>query len=424
MPDGPKQDVDRRASESSIGSNPGSPTERRRSSVNRFANLEALKRPQDEQSVNRRASLQDSYGKVGIFGSMWNNFTRGSAGPKSPQQSKEPRDTSTLRQYAPIPTPPCFGPDFAREFERGIVKMATATTTTSHPPTDFPDPTPINLNRLLSRLEHTVLIDPPSELRRSSYTRAKVSANIEHARTLLLSLEHSATSLPSKSKKSALQSDLQQKRELIKQLNQRLYELDQLNDSETEGSADSEDDEEDNFPTYAPHRAADAGIEVNTTSGEGNEALENAARGLTSELRRRGAAKDADIAATGNSLFPSKPKTTTGESSHAQTDAVLSSHRNEQESLETSLLDMARQLKQQSLHFSQTLEGDKSVVDRAIAGLDKNALGMDAAGQKMGTLRRMTEGKGWWDRMKLYAMIFGLWVFAFLIVFVGPKIRF
>jgi hypothetical protein len=85
---------------------------------------------------------------------------------------------------------------------------------------------------------------------------------------------------------------------------------------------------------------------------------------------------------------------------------------------------MARQLKQQSLHFHQTLEGDKSVVDRALSGLDKNALGMEAAGQKMGTLRRMTEGKGWWDRMKLYALIFVLWVAAFLLVFVGPKIRF
>lgn len=185
---------------------------------------------------------------------------------------------------------------------------------------------------------------------------------------------------------------------------------------------DSEDEDKDSFPSYAPHRAADAGLEVNTTSGEGNEALQNAAKSLTNELRRRGGAQEPDSTVTGNSLFPAKPKTTTGDPS--QTDAVLSDHRSEQESLETSLLDMAKQLKQQSLHFHQTLEGDKSVVDRALSGLDKNALGMEAAGQRMGTLRRMTEGKGWWDRMKLYALIFGLWVVAFLIVFVGPKVRF
>lgn len=89
-----------------------------------------------------------------------------------------------------------------------------------------------------------------------------------------------------------------------------------------------------------------------------------------------------------------------------------------------SLLEMAKQLKQQSIHFGQTLEGDKSVLDRTVSGLDTSSQGMDAAGQRIGTLRRMTEGRGWWDRMKLYAMIFGLWVVAFLIVFVGPKIRF
>ncbi|KAK3209916.1 hypothetical protein GRF29_44g1072784 [Pseudopithomyces chartarum] len=99
MPTGPKADADRRSSDSSMTSNPGSPTERRRSSASKFANLEALKRPQDEQSVNRRSSLQDSYGKVGMFGTMWNNFTRGGPGLKSPpQQPKEARDTTTLRQ--------------------------------------------------------------------------------------------------------------------------------------------------------------------------------------------------------------------------------------------------------------------------------------------------------------------------------------
>ena len=81
-------------------------------------------------------------------------------------------------------------------------------------------------------------------------------------------------------------------------------------------------------------------------------------------------------------------------------------------------------MKAQSLHFGSTLESDKGIVDRAVSGLDKNQLNMDAASRRMGTLRRMTEGKGWWDRMKLYAMIGGLWLLAFLIVFIGPKIRF
>ncbi|KAF2643846.1 DUF1771-domain-containing protein [Massarina eburnea CBS 473.64] len=286
----------------------------------------------------------------------------------------------------------------------------------SRSPSAYPDATPINLNRLLSRLERTVLIDPSPQLRKSSYQRARVSANIEHARTLLLNLEHSASTAPSKSKKSALQSDLQQKRELIKQLNQRLYELNQLHDSESEGSADSEE-EEDNLPTYAPRVNADAGLELSNTGGQGNEAFQDAARNLTSEVRRRGGARDdSTTTATGNSLFPSKPTATTGDPSVAQTEGILSNNRGEQEALTTGLLEMAKQLKQQSVHFGQTLEGDKGILDRAVSGLDKNTLGMDAASQRMGTLRRMTEGKGWWARIKLYAMIFGLWVFAFLIV--------
>ena len=247
--------------------------------------------------------------------------------------------------------------------------------------------------------------------------------NIEHARTLLLSLEHSAASLPTKSKKSALQTDLQQKRDLLKQLNQRQYELNQLDDddSDLDGSADSEDEDRDNFPSYAPHVKADAGLDVTSTSGQGNEALEDAARNLTSEMRRRGGKSGPEAAsATGNSLFPAKPTATTSET----TDAALSHDRSEQDGLTNSLLEMAKQLKQQSIHFGQTLEGDKSVLDRTVSGLDTSSQGMDAAGQRIGTLRRMTEGRGWWDRMKLYAMIFGLWVVAFLIVFVGPKIRF
>lgn len=223
-----------------------------------------------------------------------------------------------------------------------------------------------------------------------------------------------------------MQTDLQQKRETIKQLNQRIYELNQLDDTESEASVDSDDEDDDQFPSYAPRVETNDGIDITFKEGEGNEALQNAARNLTSQMRRRGQATGAEgtQAASGTSLFPSKAATTTGNPSIAQTEALLSHDRNEQENLTESLLEMAKQLKAQSIHFSNTLESDKGVVDRAVSGLDKNQINMDAASQRMGTLRRMTEGKGWWDRMKLYAMIGGLWLLAFLIVFVGPKIRF
>jgi hypothetical protein len=70
---GPKETADRRSSDSSMNSASGSPDGRRRSSAaQRYANLHALKRPESEEHQARRASLQDSYGKVGVLGGLWN----------------------------------------------------------------------------------------------------------------------------------------------------------------------------------------------------------------------------------------------------------------------------------------------------------------------------------------------------------------
>ncbi|OAK95603.1 hypothetical protein IQ06DRAFT_258868 [Phaeosphaeriaceae sp. SRC1lsM3a] len=98
MPEGPKQEADRRASDSSMSSGPSSPVDgrRRSSAAQRFGNLEALKRPQDAEHTARRSSLQDSYGKVGIIGGLWNSWTRGPSAAAS-SGAKEPRDTTTLR---------------------------------------------------------------------------------------------------------------------------------------------------------------------------------------------------------------------------------------------------------------------------------------------------------------------------------------
>jgi hypothetical protein len=49
---------------------------------------------------------------------------------------------------------------------------------------------------------------------------------------------------------------------------------------------------------------------------------------------------------------------------------------------------------------------------------------MEVAGKRMGTLTRMAEGKGWLGRAMMYLWIFGLWIVALVIVFVGPKLRF
>lgn len=119
--------------------------------------------------------------------------------------------------------------------------------------------------------------------------------------------------------------------------------------------------------------------------------------------------------ATGRNTSPSKLESTEG---------ALTSDRMEQEDLTSSLLSLASQLKASSHSFQATLENEKSVLDRAVTGIDKTSTTMEAAGQRMGMLRKMSEGKGWWGRMMLYGWIFGLWLVAVLIVLIGPKLRF
>jgi hypothetical protein len=44
------------------------------SAAQRFGNLEALKRRQDEESMARRQSFHDAYGKPGFLGTLWNKY--------------------------------------------------------------------------------------------------------------------------------------------------------------------------------------------------------------------------------------------------------------------------------------------------------------------------------------------------------------
>jgi len=115
---------------------------------------------------------------------------------------------------------------------------------------------------------------------------------------------------------------------------------------------------------------------------------------------------------------------TTGYSGLQATERSLLDSSRTQEDITASLVDMAAQLKQQSRAMQFSLEQDKGILGRAIHGLDMNLSGMEAASKKMAFLKRMSEEEGWFGRMKLYAMIFGMWLAAFLLVFVCPKLRF
>ncbi|KAA6407640.1 MAG: hypothetical protein FRX48_08478 [Lasallia pustulata] len=263
----------------------------------------------------------------------------------------------------------------------------------------------INLTRLLSRLEHKILSsEPDPRLRLSSYERAKTSANVEHARTLLLQLEHESSAIKIQSRKQAAQTDLLQKRALIKRLTERLYNLSQLDDGDVADVSDGEDLLGEEEPLEKP---------ALTT-------LSAAAEPPTPPIFDR--RKDSPPPPASQLRSRHGP---TSSSTTAHTETLLSHNRIEQEVITEELVSVAAAIKANANAMAADLQGeDREVLERAGQGLEKNTGGMEAAAGRIGLLRRMTEGKGWWGRMKLYAWLAALWVVALAVVFVMPKLRF
>lgn len=288
----------------------------------------------------------------------------------------------------------------------------------------------LSLNRLLSRLDHTLLspsgADP--KLRHSQYERNRVGANIEHARTLLLTLEkQNSTTRAQIAQKQSIQADLQSKRELVKKLNARLQELNELDEEDSE----SDDDEEQGLaqPSYAPARLdADGGLDTGSEPPAQKEESQRPEPQYQQQQEMRSrkplSAEDNRTAASTTArenLFSGRQQQ---HQNLETTEALMSHNRSEQDALTNGLLGLARALKESTVNFGSSLEQEKDIMKRAEGSLEKSSIGMEAAGKRMGTLRRMSEGQGWWGRVKLYGCIFALWVFLFLIVFVGPKLRF
>ena len=157
-------------------------------------------------------------------------------------------------------------------------------------------------------------------------------------------------------------------------------------------------------------------MEEEPQDGEAEEtSRDNLFNTTASTIRRRGEQ---------NTVEPTDTGQTTGFSGMDTGERAMLDSSRVQEDLTKSLVDMAAQLKQQARKFQFSLEQDKGLLDRALEGLDRNLTGMEAASKNMQFLKRMSEGEGWWGRIKLYALIFGMWVIAVLLVFVGPKLRF
>ncbi|EEY20573.1 synaptobrevin [Verticillium alfalfae VaMs.102] len=303
-------------------------------------------------------------------------------------------------------------------------------------PAATPERGTAELAQLLSRLEHTILrADQARErrLRSSEFERARINSNLDYARSLLTRLEQETMGLKFQARKAELQTDLTSSGafgELVDHI-------------PTEGTEDAEaSDPEPEIPDLPPSVASQtiqppgsAEQSTGTTRDPDHaspETLSAPATTTAQTLRARGpqpsSAQDTAATTARAALFANR-RTTTGlstktGSSTATAEAILDHQRAEQDALSGSILKMASALKASSQRFSTTLEEDKALLSRAGEGMDRTEKGMDAASRRMGALKRMTEGKGWYGRMILYAWVYGLMVALVLLVFVMPKLRF
>ncbi|KAI9734582.1 MAG: hypothetical protein M1834_002183 [Cirrosporium novae-zelandiae] len=315
--------------------------------------------------------------------------------------------------------------------------------------TAAPDITSINLTRLLNRLEGQLFSPEIANTKsfRSSYQRNRIQANIEYARTLLLRLEHGSSSIKIQSRKQSVQADLLQKRELIKRLNTRLAEAAQLADYKNEDDNDDGTEEDDestsqdgvNLLDIITPSSTEASTNEPTTSEAEEEMLQSQLPSEGPNLRNRHGptpSQQPNTASTSSALFtsknnPSPGSTTTTELPRpfqsqpqpSEKETLLTHNATEQETLTTSLLALTTQLKNSSLAFQKSLQDEDPLLINAGEGLERNRTGMQRTNERMGMLKRMTEGRGLWGRMMLYTYVFGLMVLATMIVFVFPKLR-
>ncbi|UKZ82311.1 hypothetical protein TrVFT333_010097 [Trichoderma virens FT-333] len=328
------------------------------------------------------------------------------------------------------------------------------------PAGESPSLSPVELAQLLSRLKQSVLHPSPERerrLRNSEFERTRVEANLQYARAALTKLEQT---IPGR--RADTQGDLTAQKETLDLLFDRLEDLRKVaveEDDSSEGedllgdiiqtpseSQDSrrssnapagegyfKDEIPDTEPPEPPTQAEPipeppATTATTTTSAPIETGTSEALPTQTTQtLRARPSAPSPTPSAHSTAraaLFANRRKPASPQASTATAEAILDQQRAEQDAISDSILKMASALKESSKSFSATLEEDKNILGSAGASMEKSEQSMEAAQGRMGSLKRMTEGKGWWGRMMLYAWVYGLMVSLILLVFVFPKLRF
>ena len=304
---------------------------------------------------------------------------------------------------------------------------------------------------------------------RYPYHRTKWLHNIEYARSLLLQLEHTAQQIRVATAKRAALTDLAQKRMVVKKLRRRVEDIGrevEVAQQQRRGSGrgtwmngdggewDNAEEEGETLEQIllSQQQARRSGGEVDLSAdvkegktvriiepGDDDETDDGQQNQQTPHSQRQPqssfASSSHPISQTSarEALFSSSSTLRNRNRHHpssspstdpATTESTLLTSDRTHDSLTASLLSLTSQLKSQSLTFSSALSTDQTYLSRALSSLDSNISSMETAIKRMAFVRRMSEGQGWWGRIKLYVMIVGMWVGLVLLVFVGPKLRF
>ncbi|KAG9253855.1 synaptobrevin [Emericellopsis atlantica] len=329
------------------------------------------------------------------------------------------------------------------------------------PQTSDLDRSSAELGQLLLRLQRTVLhADPAREqrLRTSEYERAKLETNLDYARTSLSRLEQEAMTLLAPGRKGDVQADLYKKRELLELLVDRLHDFQKMAVEDDEDASEGEDllasvgytpsesisstsaatpsdaDQEAKqvqTPTPKTSQPPAPATEPGYASSESTPFTPDEPTKTTQNPRSRNQeTQQPSYASARAALFANRKRTdpahaaaTTGVST-ATAEAILDQQAGEREDLSDKVFKMAQAMKEKQLSIASSLDAEKDIMGRATEGMERTGRGMEAAKGTMGSLMRMSEGKGWWGRIMLYAWIYGLMVALVLLVFVMPKLRF
>lgn len=294
--------------------------------------------------------------------------------------------------------------------------------------------------------------------------------NIDYARLLLTRLQQDALGIKVLARRQEVQADLNRKRDLLEQVTDRMRDLEELGAHAIEDDDDVSSEEDDILSGIlaTPSQSLDSRSTdiLEQDSGKDDQKHTMLQAPLPTEPRQSGS--NGRVVETLEEVISEKPDTLTSQtlrprgqqpapsdpekvkqdldtaqttgattqrslllgdrsadvSDVATKEAILDRERREQEELTEAMSKITKELKLSSLRFSEALEEDKEMTEQAAKGLSKNELGLEAAARRMGALTRMTEGKGWWGRVMLYAWIYGLMVVLVLVVFVLPKLRF